>query len=139
LNLLPHFRQTWNLAKSVKKHVGYDDRRWAQRFLSFLQATVGSIRIAPERFREMMRGAVAVSPSGVFFAHQLALAIYLPSLPARIQNIDWLSYFGCPTLGPSPHRPVAVIGDENASRAPAFQEWSSVCSSIDAISNKPLH
>jgi hypothetical protein len=37
-----------------------------------------------------------------------------------IQNIDWLSYFGCPTLGPSPHRPVAVIGDENASRAYAF-------------------
>ena len=37
-----------------------------------------------------------------------------------IQNIDWLSYFGCPTLGLSPHRPVAVIGDENASRAYAF-------------------
>ena len=34
---------------------------------------------------------------------------------------------------------MAVIGDENASRAPAFSEWSSACSSIDAISNKPSH
>ena len=64
--------------------------------------------------------AVAVSTQRRFFCPPACAGGLFGVASCPIQNIDWLSYFGCPTLGPSPHRPVAVIGDENASRAYAF-------------------
>ena len=52
----------------------------------------------------------------------------------KVEILHWPSYVGKRTLELSPHRPVAVIGDENARlRSRLLTEGAAPCS--DAVSN----